>query len=102
MNGSDLDAVMAFFIADPVVSPNGQEFRGAEAVSQVLAQSVNDTAPIDLTVSGGSEGEATFEQNGRYLIDDGSNFGVTGSFTASWIRNAEDEWLISRLSWTQE
>jgi ketosteroid isomerase-like protein len=101
-NSGSVDELMAMFVSEPEVIPNGRSMKGTENVRSVMQQSVAGTSDFSLAILERNEGDGTFEQRGRYLLDDGSGLGSGGTFTAVWTRNESGEWLISRLSWSED
>jgi len=96
-----VDVLMAMFTSEPEVIPNGRSLKGTDNVRNVMQQSVGSTSNFSLSVQDGTEGEGTFEQRGTYVLDDGSDLGSVGTFTAVWTEGESGEWLISRLSWSE-
>ena len=101
-NGTSVETIMAFFSDDPEVVPGGQSLKGTDNVRMVMAQSIQQTGNITLSVRETIEGDGSFEQRGRYLIDTGEFDSPSGSFTANWVRAEDSEWRIAKLSWTQD
>lgn len=100
-NGTSIDTIMAFFTEDPEVVPGGQSMKGLDNVRMVMSQSLQQNGDIVLSAREVVEGDGTFEQRGRYLIDTGDLDSPNGGFVANWVLGDDGVWRVAKLTWTQ-
>lgn len=101
-NSDNIDDLMSLFTHDASLAPGGEQtFTDPAQVRGILLNSIQSTDNLVLSVRAMTPGDGTAEQSGRYVVDDGSEFGLSGGFTLSWVQTDSGEWLVSRLAWTQ-
>ncbi len=101
-NSGNIDDLMALFTPDASLAPGGEQtFTDPAQVRGILLDSIQSTDNLSLSIRETTTGDGTAKQTGRYVVDNGSEFGLSGGFTLSWVQTDSGDWLVSNLAWTQ-